>query len=141
MALTQDQLKSLIIAETGAASFQSGIDTLWPLWWDLYSGETNANVQELLLKRRMLMFLQGEYMGIYNVKQGNESREAKVMYDRVTGMLAAVNATLGPDAVIDTTPALNVSQMAPRPAVCNPYPVYGEPDACGGYWNRERGKP
>lgn len=139
MALTQEQMKTLLVAETGAAEFQSDIDTLWPLWWDLYSGETNASVQELLLKRRLLMFLQGEYLGIYNVKQGNESREARVKYDRVTAQLLRVETTLGPAAVVDTTPILNATQMAPRPAVCNPYPVY-EP-GCSSPWNRERGKP
>ena len=86
MAVTNSELKTLLVTELGASEFQTEIDGVWDLWLKQETS-SNARAQELLMRKRLLRFLQGKYRTRYSVTQGTERREAFQMFQAVSGML------------------------------------------------------
>jgi hypothetical protein len=116
MAVTNAELKTLLVAEVGAAEYADEIDEVWELW---LKQETNPNARafELLMRKRLLRFLQGKYRTRYNVTVGTERREAFQMFQAVSGMLKECEddiEQLGLD-----TPTLGATGMKQNMAACS----------------------
>jgi hypothetical protein len=107
MALNAEQLKAMITGEYETSAFSDDIDTLWPLWVERTGGD------ELQLRKRLLVFLQGRYRTRYNVTNGRDRREAKQLFDMVTSMFAAVETDIATDNPAAGVPYLRSVQMVP----------------------------
>src|SRR5689334_12746765 len=95
MALTESELKTMLLTELGATNLESEIDTVWSSWWILANESVSSGtVTEQRLRVRILSFLQGKYRTYMNLTQGTERREAKALFDNVTKMMEAAEAKL-----------------------------------------------
>lgn len=107
MPLTSDQLKTVITSEIDVeTAYQTEVDTLWPFWVDQTGGV------ELLLRKRLLTFLQGRYRRRYNTTSGRDNQQAYQQFLALTQMLKQVDADLAIEKA-DTVPVLGVTRLRP----------------------------